>query len=119
MGNRFEVTHDEPLLITSNAGELQVTLAKTDSPDSTGKRGREFHVTANASDGQDTVFHWSVTTPGGDEAISYRRNLIAPGGIAETRFGFALNDPSGTWIFRIREVVSGKTAELHIDYPER
>lgn len=65
------------------------------------------------------VLHVSVTDPEGNPAPAYARNLSAPGGVAELHIPLAANDAPGTWTVRVRDALSGASAEVGIQWPER
>jgi uncharacterized protein YfaS (alpha-2-macroglobulin family) len=59
------------------------------------------------------VFVLEVFDPMGQKLNYYGGNLVAENGAAAAVFTTALNDSTGRWRIRAREVVSGLTAERY------
>jgi hypothetical protein len=60
---------------------------------------------------QDHMVHISLFYPDGQEAVCYRKDVEMKGGKLEGEIGFALNEPTGTWKIKIRDIASGKETE--------
>jgi hypothetical protein len=60
------------------------------------------------------VFRLTVTGPDGAERDEYGANVLAVSGAGHTAIPFALNDPAGRYTLRVRDVMSGVTAEHEI-----
>jgi hypothetical protein len=73
--------------------------------------GRELKLAIDAGYPRDTAIRLTVIAPDGKEVQWYSANLNAPLGKAAHALRFALNDPSGEWKVRAREIVSGREAE--------
>jgi hypothetical protein len=56
------------------------------------------------------VVHFSVVDPSGRVVLHYSKNLILRGGEATAVLPLALNDPTGTWRLRARDVMAGAAA---------
>jgi len=63
------------------------------------------------------VLHVEVVDPAGNTVAPYSGNVIAPGGEASRILPVALNDPAGTWQFRVTDLLSGQstTAALSVE----
>jgi hypothetical protein len=62
------------------------------------------------------AIHVEVADPTGKIAMHYSGNWIAPHGEASGRIPLALNDVTGRWEIRVRDMVSGqrKTAGVEV-----
>ena len=57
------------------------------------------------------VFHVDVVPPSGNFRFHFSRNLTAPGGRACLEFKIAENDPSGEWVLRAYDPLTGMHAD--------
>ena len=58
-----------------------------------------------------TVFRLTVLDPEGNSAPHYAANIEAPQGTAEGSFQLAMNDNPGKWTLRVRDCLTGESAE--------
>lgn len=73
-------------------------------------------LTAGANTpGVTRVFHVDVIDPSGKTALQYSGNLIAPDGSIARRLPTALNDATGKWTVRVKDVLSGQQQSVEID----
>lgn len=59
----------------------------------------------------DHVFHVELLDPTNQPVPHYGQNVLAPTGRADVRIPLALNEPRGSWSVRVRDVLTGETAE--------
>jgi hypothetical protein len=59
----------------------------------------------------DHVLHVDLVAPDGRPVWHYTRNVLAPSGRVELSIPLALNEASGVWIVRARDVLTGAVAE--------
>ena len=55
------------------------------------------------------VVHVDVLDPKGNRMMPYSGNLMAKQGRSAKRIPIALNDPSGQWTVRVRDILTGQT----------
>jgi hypothetical protein len=63
----------------------------------------------------DHVLHIEWIDPDGRVAEHYARNALAPRGRIDMRIPLARNERTGTWIARVRDVLSGMQTETRFD----
>jgi hypothetical protein len=61
------------------------------------------------------VFHVDVVDPAGKVAQAYSGNWIGKGGEAWRRIPLAMNDATGRWEIRVRDVISGQRRQAAVD----
>jgi len=61
------------------------------------------------------VFHVDVLDPAGKVAEYYSGNVLAPRGRADRILPLALNDRTGTWSIRVRDLLTGQTQSAFVE----
>jgi hypothetical protein len=61
------------------------------------------------------VFHIDVLDPAGKVAGYYSGNVLAPRGRADRILPLALNDRTGTWSIRVRDLLTGQTQSAFVE----
>lgn len=86
------------------------------SAPSAGTRGQTVRFSLRiASPAATHVFHVDVIDPAGQTLRQYSGNHLAPRGVAGFSLPLAFNDPAGRWQIRVRDILSGQTAEAAIE----
>jgi hypothetical protein len=62
-----------------------------------------------------SVFHVEVTDPSGKAAAQYSGNFFGEEGRGGIRIPFAVNERPGKWVVRVRELLTGNTAQSEIE----
>jgi hypothetical protein len=76
----------------------------------------EFHIRAG-SPAQRQIVHLDVTDPQGSTVTGYSGNLLFADAVTAKFLPLALNDKTGLWKLRARDMLSGEvaTAELQVE----
>ena len=61
------------------------------------------------------MFHIDVLDPRGKVVAYYSGNVLAANGRADRILPLALNDDSGTWSVRVRDLLTGQTQSAFIE----
>ncbi|MEA3401130.1 MAG: beta-galactosidase [Armatimonadota bacterium] len=77
--------------------------------------GEAIRYDLSLASGNDTVAHVTVIGPDGEERAWYADNLRLSDGAASGSFTPALNDPSGRWIIRALDIITGESAEATVE----
>ena len=80
------------------------------------RRGESFRIAVSTphSTFAAQVYRVEVRNPSGDVMAHYSGNLLAPDGNAAMTIPFAVSDPTGRWLIRVRDVASGASAETAV-----
>lgn len=65
-----------------------------------------------------SVFHVEVKNPAGEIQYHYSGNVLAQDGAAVKLLPLAVNDPTGTWSIRVKDVLSGQERALTVAVSE-
>jgi hypothetical protein len=60
------------------------------------------------------VFHLKVLDPKGNPLPHYARNFVVENGEWEGTFCLGLNEPAGTYLWIVRDALTGQTAQAHL-----
>jgi hypothetical protein len=102
-GARLETSPEMPVLLLERP--TKITKLEMTS-------GLEVRLTDEAGAPVDrSVVRLEVYDPEGTLIRHYSRNYTVSNGIAKMEVPFALNDAKGTWRLRVRDVISGMSAE--------
>ena len=71
----------------------------------------EIAIDADGNAGTHTL-RMDVIDPAGNESGPYSRNITAANGKAAGRIPLALNDRPGQWQVRLKDLTSGKAADI-------
>ncbi len=71
----------------------------------------DIGLTTSAGEAGCHIFHVEVLPPSGEAGWLMKRNVTALSGKALFRFRMAENDPAGEWTLRVKDVMTGMTAE--------
>jgi len=64
-----------------------------------------------------SVYHIAFVGPDGKERLAYRRNLACGPQGGSVEIPLALNDPAGQWTVRVKEIATGREAEVRFAWP--
>ena len=98
----------EPAVIAFSAlplPKLRVSAPAQVHPGDTAQIALSF---AGASPAQTHVLHVEVLDPAGAAARHYTSNVLAAGGVADKPIPFAVNDATGKWTVRVKDMLSGQ-----------
>lgn len=105
----------EPALLAFSPGPLPELEVSAPMRIARGEGARIAVRLAAASAADTHVIHVDVTDPDGKPAPHYSGNLLARGGTAEKLLPFAVNDKTGKWLVRARDVLGGGVRTASID----
>jgi hypothetical protein len=76
----------------------------------------EIALNENGASSQTQVYHVQVIDPSGKETLQYSQNVVAHDGAAVLDIPLAVNDASGEWAIKVRNLLSGEviTRSIHV-----
>jgi hypothetical protein len=105
---RVTVTPYEPVILVASPRPLPKLEVAAPAR---ARRGSvaAFGISARGTQADTHVIHVDVLDPQGNRVLAYSGNLLASQGYAAKAIPLAVNDASGEWTIRFRDVLSGQT----------
>ena len=94
-----------------HANQQQRTAEAAKTARAGGDLPLQARIVSNAREVGDHVLHVELLNPAGRAQEYYTRNMLAPDGRLELSIALALNEQPGAWVVRVRDVLTGQTAE--------
>jgi hypothetical protein len=106
----------EPTILSVSTAAMPPLVISSPSRLRLGETGKVGLTVSGPARAAVHVFHVDVVDPAGTIVSHYSGNLLAPDGRAATVLPLALNDRTGRWEIRVRDLLSGqlKVATLQV-----